>query len=206
MYTAIYSLCNHASSTVLVMHTQYFFGADVLVAPVTQPVDNITQMVEKEIWIPEVSCTLAQANTQDYKCVSFPFSTCFKYHDINNTNPWPNCDIIRRRKNFLSTSFLPSPFSTPMQGTFISWFSGEMISGPQIITRNFSLSEIPVYVRAGAIIPMRTDNFCRFTCLPFVSLIKLLTLFSFLILAPLGSAQEIPSKLKFVVFIGDAKS
>ena len=36
-------------------HTQYFFGADILVAPVTQPVDNITQIVEKEIWIPEVA-------------------------------------------------------------------------------------------------------------------------------------------------------
>ena len=39
-------------------HTQYFFGADILVAPVTQPVDNITQMVEKEIWIPEVTVNL----------------------------------------------------------------------------------------------------------------------------------------------------
>ena len=105
----------------------------------------------------------------------------------------------------LSVPLLFPPFSIPMQGTFISWFSGEMISGPQNIIRNFSLSEIPVYVRAGAIIPMRTDDFCRFTCLPFVLLVKLLTLFSFLILAPLGSAQEIPSKLKFVVFVGDAK-
>ena len=41
----------HVSHT----HTQYFFGADILVAPVTQPVNNITQMVEKEIWIPEVA-------------------------------------------------------------------------------------------------------------------------------------------------------
>ena len=47
----------------VVMHTQYFFGADILVAPVTQPMDNITQMVEKKIWIPEVTCALAQANT-----------------------------------------------------------------------------------------------------------------------------------------------
>ena len=46
------------SSTVLVMPTQYFFGADILVAPVTQPVDNITQMMEKKIWIPEVTVNL----------------------------------------------------------------------------------------------------------------------------------------------------
>jgi len=56
---------------------------------------------------------------------------------------------------------LPFCFSSfsPPQGTFISWFSGEMIAGPQNITRNFTLSEIPVYVRAGAIIPMKTDDF-----------------------------------------------
>ena len=61
MYTAIYivAIILHC----VVMHTQYFFGADILVAPVTQPMDNITQMMEKKIWIPEVSCALAQANT-----------------------------------------------------------------------------------------------------------------------------------------------
>ena len=37
---------------------QYFFGSDILVAPVTQPVDNATQMATKEIWIPEVLRTL----------------------------------------------------------------------------------------------------------------------------------------------------
>jgi len=58
----------------------------------------------------------------------------------------------------LSPSLLFLLFS-PSQGTFISWFSGEMIAGPQNITRNFTLSEIPVYVRAGAIIPMKTDDF-----------------------------------------------
>ena len=46
-------------STVL-SHFQYFFGDDLLVAPVTQPVDSATQMVPKEIWIPEVTdvCSL----------------------------------------------------------------------------------------------------------------------------------------------------
>lgn len=33
---------------------QYMFGNDLLVAPVTEPVDPITQMVIKKIWIPEV--------------------------------------------------------------------------------------------------------------------------------------------------------
>ena len=36
---------------------QYMFGPDLLVAPVTQPVDPASLMVTQEIWIPEVSST-----------------------------------------------------------------------------------------------------------------------------------------------------
>ncbi len=45
------------------------------------------------------------------------------------------------------------------QSTYISWFGGEMVTGPKAINRTFTLSEIPVYVRAGSIIAMRTDDF-----------------------------------------------
>ena len=62
-------------------HSQYFFGADILVAPVTQPVDNVTQMVEKEIWVPEVTCELAQANTQYY-------SSVLVFHSVHVLLPW----------------------------------------------------------------------------------------------------------------------
>ena len=33
---------------------QYFFGEDILVGPITGPVDNVTLLAKKEIWIPEV--------------------------------------------------------------------------------------------------------------------------------------------------------
>ena len=33
---------------------QYSFGDSLLVAPITEAVDNITGMVSKKIWIPEV--------------------------------------------------------------------------------------------------------------------------------------------------------
>ena len=36
---------------------QYMFGRDLLVAPITQPVDPTSLMVTKEIWIPEVRST-----------------------------------------------------------------------------------------------------------------------------------------------------
>ena len=50
---AVFAAMYHTTHTHT--HTQYFFGADILVAPVTQAVGNVTQMVEKEIWIPEVA-------------------------------------------------------------------------------------------------------------------------------------------------------
>ena len=34
-----------------------------------------------------------------------------------------------------------------------------MIHGPKVVNRSFALDEIPVYVRAGSIIPMRTDGY-----------------------------------------------
>jgi len=40
-------------------------------------------------------------------------------------------------------------------GTWIEWFSGNILQGPATIKRNFANDEIPVYARAGAIIPMQ---------------------------------------------------
>src|SRR5579859_5655332 len=40
------------------------------------------------------------------------------------------------------------------EGDWIEWDSGKRIAGPGSLTRNFSIQQIPVYVRAGAIVPM----------------------------------------------------
>jgi alpha-glucosidase len=40
-------------------------------------------------------------------------------------------------------------------GAWVEWFSGRVIAGPATIERRFSLDEIPVYVKGGAIIPMQ---------------------------------------------------
>jgi alpha-glucosidase len=39
-------------------------------------------------------------------------------------------------------------------GEWIEWFTGKRLSGPVAVKRQFSISQIPVYVRAGAIVPM----------------------------------------------------
>lgn len=72
---------------------QYFFGSDMLVAPVTAPASRATGLATKTIWLPP--------------------------------------------------------------GTWIEWFSGTTLTGPRQIERTFRVGEIPVYVRAGAIVPMQ---------------------------------------------------
>jgi alpha-glucosidase len=42
-------------------------------------------------------------------------------------------------------------------GTWIEWFTGTQLQGPAKIDRSFALDEIPVYVKAGAIIPMKPN-------------------------------------------------
>ena len=37
---------------------QYYFGEDILVAPVTQPLNSSSELVFKDIWIPEVVCII----------------------------------------------------------------------------------------------------------------------------------------------------
>lgn len=41
------------------------------------------------------------------------------------------------------------------EGTWIEWFTGSRLSGPAVVERRFSIEEVPVYVRAGAVIPMQ---------------------------------------------------
>jgi len=41
-------------------------------------------------------------------------------------------------------------------GEWVGWFSGERIRGPAVVTRTYALNESPIFVRAGAIVPMQS--------------------------------------------------
>jgi len=43
------------------------------------------------------------------------------------------------------------------EGKWIEWSSGSILTGGKIIKRPFCIEEIPVFVKAGAIIPMQQD-------------------------------------------------
>jgi alpha-glucosidase (family GH31 glycosyl hydrolase) len=72
---------------------EYVFGSDMLVAPVTTPVNPDTQLAKESIWIPE--------------------------------------------------------------GQWFERATGKTLSGPRMIDRIFSIDQIPVYIRGGAIVPMQ---------------------------------------------------
>lgn len=54
-----------------------------------------------------------------------------------------------------SKSLLASKTIWLPEGTWIEWFTGAKLKGPALFERSFALDEIPVYVRAGSIIPMQ---------------------------------------------------
>jgi alpha-glucosidase len=72
---------------------EYMFGRNMLVAPIVQPIDKSSQLVERSVWLPE--------------------------------------------------------------GDWIEWQTGAHFTGPLTVTRGFSLRQIPVYVKAGSIVPMQ---------------------------------------------------
>jgi len=41
------------------------------------------------------------------------------------------------------------------EGDWIEWFTGKRLRGPAVMTRSFAIDEIPLYARAGTIIPMQ---------------------------------------------------
>ena len=74
---------------------EYTFGENMVVAPVTTPVDKDSGLATQRVWIPE--------------------------------------------------------------GEWIEWPTGKHLTGPQTVERHFSIEQVPVYVRAGAIVPMQPD-------------------------------------------------
>jgi len=75
---------------------QYYFGDDMIVAPITAPLDTLSHLAVKKIWLPD--------------------------------------------------------------GDWYEWFTGRLIHGPAVVLHTFSLDQIPVYVKAGAVIPMMKDT------------------------------------------------
>lgn len=49
-------------------------------------------------------------------------------------------------------------FTLPTEGSWIDFFTGLRYDGGRVVTRTFADTEFPLYVRTGAILPMRIEN------------------------------------------------
>jgi hypothetical protein len=72
---------------------------------------------------------------------------------------------------FFGNDMFVAPIATPLAadslvavkkiwippGEWVEWFTGARLRGPAVATRTFTLQEIPVYVRAGAVVPMQPE-------------------------------------------------
>ncbi len=77
-------------------NSEYAFGDSMIVAPVVSPLDPVSQLAKRSVWLPP--------------------------------------------------------------GDWIEWPTGARLRGPISLDRTFRLDEVPVYVRAGAIIPMQSPT------------------------------------------------
>jgi alpha-glucosidase len=84
---------------------------------------------------------------------------------------WPEADAAYESKNeyLFGSAMLVSPITQPMDthsllasenvwlpdGEWFEWPTGKHLQGPASVKRSFSIDQIPVYVRAGAIVPMQ---------------------------------------------------
>jgi len=83
---------------------------------------------------------------------------------------WPEASEAYTSKNeyVYGDSMIVAPVTTPAdeatglasedvwlpKGEWVEWMTGKKIAGPVTVKREFSIGQIPVYVRAGAVVPM----------------------------------------------------
>ena len=84
---------------------------------------------------------------------------------------WPEADAAYASRNeyLFGSAMVVSPVTQPMdshsqlasedvwipEGDWVEWPTGKHLMGPATVKRRFSIDQIPVYVRAGAIVPMQ---------------------------------------------------
>lgn len=101
-----------------------------------------------------------------------------------------------RTQYYFGDSFLSAPVTQPIDNatglatkqiwfpkgeTFVGWQSGLVMKGPLVVNLTCTLYEIPVFGRAGSVVPLQQDGYEA---------------------SPLGTAQIIPIAVKLLVFCG----
>lgn len=136
--------------------------------------------LNKEPWVfkQEVCDALRQSVRQRYNLVPYIYTMCRRaYEDgISLCCPmyydYPKQEEAYSFKNeyMFGNNILVNPITAPMkdgysdvktwlpEGEWYELSSGAILTGGKVIERKFSLDEYPVYVKAGSIIPMLSDD------------------------------------------------
>ncbi len=133
---------------------------------------------ERRIWAyPEpYSGTMRDAFQRRYAMLPYIYTEARRTYDtgVAFLHPlyydWPEADAAYTSRNeyMFGENLLASPVVAPVngatalvsqqvwlpQGDWVEWPTGKHLQGPVNSTRNFSIRQIPIYVRAGAILPM----------------------------------------------------
>ena len=136
---------------------------------------------ERRIWAyPEPFSSILRSTFQlRYKLQPYIYTEARRTYDtgVAFLRPlyydWPEADEAYQSKNeyLFGDQMLVDPVVTPSdkqsglatekvwlpKGEWIEWPSGKHFSGPVSVDRSFSIDQIPVYVKEGAIIPMQPE-------------------------------------------------
>ena len=153
------------------------FGA---LSPVMRTHSAKSAGLKKEVWnfAPEHADILRSTIRQRYALAPYIFSMARKAYDegISLCRPmyyeWPEASeaYAFRNQYLFGDDILVAPVTAPgkegyatvkvwlPEGKWYEWQTGTMLDGGRTVERTFALDEYPVYVRAGAILPMYGDT------------------------------------------------
>ena len=153
------------------------FGA---LSPVMRTHSAKSAGLKKEVWnfAPEHADILRSTIRQRYALAPYIYTMARKAYDegISLCRPmyyeWPEASeaYAFRNQYLFGDDILVAPVTAPgkegyatvqvwlPEGKWYEWQTGTMLDGGRTVERTFALDEYPVYVRAGAILPMYGDT------------------------------------------------
>lgn len=153
------------------------FGA---LSPVMRTHSAKSAGLKKEVWnfAPEHADILRSTIRQRYALAPYIYTMARKAYDegISLCRPmyyeWPEASeaYVFRNQYLFGDDILVAPVTAPgkegyatvkvwlPEGKWYEWQTGTMLDGGRTVERTFALDEYPVYVRAGAILPMYGDT------------------------------------------------
>ncbi len=151
------------------------FGA---FSPVLRTHTSKNANAERRIWAypHEYFLMMRETILLRYALIPYIYTEARKTHEsgVAFVHPlyynWPECEEAYwfKHQYMFGTDMMVAPVTESVseynrlarqkiwlpEGSWVEWYSGQCFTGNQILERYFDLDEIPVYVRAGAIIPM----------------------------------------------------